>query len=147
MSFGTTPFARHPFAAFGSAVSESDATPVAAKIANAPAIISGDTALDDDGNFVEAVDPIDEEVAFYLTTTTGSFFGDSTIGNGVVTVRVYTAASIVAIRNFAERALRPMVERGDISELDVTPAPAVRNGTALGLYTVTYKKTNLVVRR
>lgn len=111
-----------------------------------PRIVDGDIVRDDDGNPVLADDDIDERAAFYLTTAPGSFFGDPTIGNAAVRVQVLTRRSIVEIRDAVKRALRPLVERGDIANLVVTPTPIVRNGTAINLYTVSYEKTGIVRR-
>ena len=111
-----------------------------------PRIVDGDIERDADGDPELADDDIDEEVAFYLITAPGSFFGDRSIGNGAVRVLVLTSRSIVEIRDAAKRALTPLVERGDIANVTVTPSPIVRNGTAINYFTVSYTKTGVVRR-
>lgn len=144
MTFASSGFGSGPFGAFGPEEPATPASPTKAKFALAPVIVDGDTVLDADGNLVDAGDPIDEEVAFYIITRTGSFFGDGTIGNSVYTVLLLTKQSIVTIRDLVVRALEPMVLRGDIADVEVEPKPIVRNGLALNYYEVTYRKTGLV---
>jgi hypothetical protein len=111
-----------------------------------PRIVDGDVVRDAAGDLELADDDIDEEIAFYLTTGPRSFFGDAKIGNSAVRVLVLNARSIVEIRDGAKRALRPMVDRGDIANVVVTPAPVIQNGTAINFYTVSYEKTGVVRR-
>lgn len=146
MSFGSSSFAAYPFAAFGGGASTSYASPTAPVLPVSAVIVDGDTVRDANGDLVAADDPIAEEAAFLLATIAGHFFGDSTIGNGAVRVHVRTKSSLVAIRDHATRALRPMVQRGDITNVRVTPTPIVRNGTAINFYSVTYDKTDAVRR-
>ena len=146
MSFASTAFAAYPYAAFGAGASTSAATPTAPVVGLTASIVDGDTVRDANGDLVAATDPIAEEVAFYVGTLAGHFFGDPEVGNGSFRVRVLDKRSQVAIRDLVLRALRPMIERGDIKNVRVSPEPVVRNGTAINFYTVSYGPTNAVRR-
>ena len=117
-----------------------------ARTAIAPVVAYGDTARDAEGNLLDAIDPIDEEVAFFLTTRVGSFFGRQAIGNGVFRVRVHTNSSEVSVRDNVRRALTPMTDSGQIANVTVTPNIVDRNGTAINFFDVSYRKTNLLRR-
>jgi hypothetical protein len=120
--------------------------PGLAKAVAVPKIVGGDVVRDADGNLVEADDPIDEEVAFYLCTADGHFFGDPQIGNSAIRIRTLRTGFELEMRDRVRRALLPMIERGDITDVAVSPRPEVRNGTALNFYVVTYRKTDRVTR-
>lgn len=146
MSFASSAFGAYPFAAYGAGAPTSTASTTTPALPVTASIVDGDTVRDANGDLVAADDPIAEEVAFYIGTIAGHFFGDPTIGNGVVRVQTKTKGSLVAIRDLVTRALRPMVERGDIENVRVTPEPVVRNGTAINIFTVSYEKTDAVRR-
>lgn len=139
MSFGS-PFGLSPYAAYG------DATSARVTAAKAPKIVDGDTVRDADGNLEDALEPLDEEIAFFLGTAPGSFFGVKSLGNGALRMYVRRKTSEIEIRDHVRRALTPMLERGDIVDLTVTPQPVTRNGTAINYYDVTYRKTGLLRR-
>jgi hypothetical protein len=120
--------------------------PGLAKAVAVPKIVGGDVVRDADGNLVEADDPIDEEVAFFLCTVDGHFFGDANVGNSTIRIRTLRSGYEVEVRDRVKRALQPMVERGDIADVEVSPRPEVRNGTAFNFYVVTYRKTDRVIR-
>lgn len=145
MSFAAVPFGAAPFAAFGPDATASTVVPKPT-VAVSPLVQNGDTARDSDGNVVDAPDPIEQEMRFHLQTVAGHFFGDPEIGNGVFRVRTRTRRSLVAIRDLVTRALQPMVDRGDIEGVTVTPAPITSGGTAINAYTVHYTKTGTVRR-
>lgn len=140
MLFAGRSFAASAFAAYDVADASN------ARTAIAPLVTDGDTTRDAEGNLLDAADPIDQEVAFYLATGIGSFFGDNTIGNGVYRMRVRTNTTEVEVRDHARRALRFMLERGDIANLTITPKPTTTNGLARNYYLVTYHKTGIVRR-
>lgn len=145
MSFGSSAFGAAPWAAYApsSGASASISAPVLPVTAT---IVNGDTVRDANGELVAATDPIAEEIAFRIGTVLGHFFGISTIGNGAFRVLNYDNRSLVATRDLVTRALQPMVQRGDIESVRVTPDPLARNGTAINFYTVSYEPTNAVKR-
>jgi hypothetical protein len=109
-------------------------------------IVNGDTVRDANGDVEEADDELSERVAFYLGTRNGSFFGSKQIGGSVHRVQVLNSASIVSIRDEVKRALRPLLDSGEIENLKITPEPFARNGTAVNYYTVSYTPTGIVRR-
>lgn len=144
--FGTSAFGASPYA---SGSSSSASTTTAARAASAmltAKIVDGDTVRDSDGRLTTAEDPIAEEIAFRLGTSPGRFFGVQSIGNGALRVQIANRQSLVATRDAIVRALDPIVRRGDIRNILVTPTPVVRDGTAINFVSVSYDPTNAVRR-
>ncbi len=109
-------------------------------------VVNGDAVLTASGDLQEAAEPIAEEVAFSLNTILGSFGGQATLGNGIISVRVFNNTSYVQIRDAVDRALLPMVISKTIRDVSVTPHPRMNGGVAVNAYTVTFRPTGVVDR-
>lgn len=145
--FALRPFARSPFAAMGGeSLDDSDVTTDGTRAAKAPMLVDGDYTYDDDGNIADAPDPVAEEIAWRLKTNVGSFAGGALVGTGVFRIHVFTSATEVEVRDEVARTLAPMVARGVIRNVVVTPEPYAARGVAVNAFHVTYTPTGLKER-
>lgn len=142
MGFATSPFATSPFGAVFHSSPPADVTQTSARCRVLG--VDGDYEVDDDGNFLDAKDPVDEEIYWRLATVAGSYAGDLSAGSGATKILVATTTSRVAISHAVKLALEPMKTRGAIRDVRVTVEIVSEQGTTRAAYRVDVTKTGLV---